>query len=265
MSIDADIGQPPARRTPRALWRNVVHACYPPQCVACAALTDEDLALCGPCWREAGFLSGLVCDACGASLPGEDAGLVHCDDCLRSPRPWSRGRAALPYAGPGRALVLRLKHGDRPDLAPALGLWLARAAAPLLVPGQVLVPVPLHWTRLLSRRYNQAALLAHAAGRALGLPVLPDALGRSRRTPSMGHLGRAARADAMAAAIRPRRALGGPVLLIDDVMTSGATLAAAAEAATEAGATDVRVLVVARAQREDWGDSSPQAPHARSG
>ena len=234
----------------------VRRALYPPACVACGALTESEFALCGSCWREAGFLAGaLVCDACGVPLPGRDDGPVHCDDCLRRPRPWSRGRAALPYRGTGRALALALKHADRTDLARPLGLWLAAAARPLLLPGQALVPVPLHWTRLARRRHNQAQLLAREAGRILGLPVLPDALVRARPIRSLGHEGREARAKSLEGAIapHPRRgaALAGrPVLLVDDVMTSGATLAACTDAGRAAGATEVRVLVLARALLE---------------
>jgi predicted amidophosphoribosyltransferase len=231
-------------------------AVYPPACVACGALTDSEFALCGPCWREAAFLAGsLVCDGCGVPLPGADDAVVLCDDCLRRPKPWSRGRAALPYRGTGRSLVLALKHSDRTDLARPLGLWLAAAARPLRLPNQVLVPVPLHWTRLLKRRYNQSQLLAAAAAHHLGLSVLPDALVRRRATRSLGHEGREARARALEDAIapHPRRGaqlVGRPVLLVDDVMTSGATLSACARAARAAGATDVRVLTVARALLE---------------
>lgn len=231
-------------------------ALYPPACASCGALTDGDWALCGPCWREAGFLLGaLVCDCCGVPLPGRDEGAVHCDDCLCRPRPWSKGRAALPYRGTGRSLVLALKHADRTDLAKPLGLWLAAAAPPLRLPDQILVPLPLHLTRPLRRRHNQAQLLAREAGRALGLPILPDALVRLRATQSLGHEGREARARAMADAIAPHSRRGDtlrgrPVLLVDDVITSGATMAAAAQAARLAGATDVRVLAVARALLE---------------
>ena len=236
-----------------------VRAVYPPACLACGELTDEAHGLCGPCWRDAGFLLGaLVCDLCGAPLPGRDEGAVaHCDDCLAVARPWERGRAVLPYRGTGRALALALKHGDCTDLAKPLGRWMARAARPILADlhGEaVLVPVPLHWTRLFARRHNQAALLARSAGAALGLPVRPDALVRRRRTASLGRQGREERHAAMADAIgpHPRRARaleGRVVVLVDDVMTSGATLAAAARAAREGGAAGVRVLVLARALR----------------
>ncbi len=237
-----------ARSWPGTLRR----ALYPPACVSCGAMTDSEWALCGPCWREAGFLLGtLVCDRCGVPLPGRENGTVLCDDCLRRPRPWNRGRAALPYRGTGRALVLALKHADRTDLAKPLGFWLATAARPLVMADQVLVPVPLHWTRLLIRRYNQAQLLAREVGRTLDLPVIPDALVRRRATRSLGQQGRDARAVALKEAIVQHHRHGSalrdrPVLLVDDVMTSGATLAACAEAAIAAGAAEVSVLAVAR-------------------
>ncbi|TKA95662.1 ComF family protein, partial [Cereibacter changlensis] len=90
---------------------------YPPQCLTCDALVTTDFGLCGPCWRETPFITGLVCDLCGTPLPGEDPGhAVHCDDCLTLARPWARGRAALLYKDNGRRIVLALKHGDRLDL-----------------------------------------------------------------------------------------------------------------------------------------------------
>lgn len=249
---------PPARRLAalaRSLGLGAMRALYPPACVACAAPVEEDGALCPACWREAAFVTGAACDLCGAPLPGQGGAPAACDDCLRTPRPWAKGRAALAYRGTGRALALRLKHGDRPDLARPLGLWMARAGRGVLDGDPLLVPVPLHWTRLLRRRYNQAALLAQGIARAASLEALPDALVRPRRTASLGGQGREARFQSLAAAIRPNRRQaarlqGRPVVLVDDVMASGATLHAAAEAAREAGASEVRVLVLARAGRD---------------
>lgn len=229
---------------------------FPPQCISCGALVDSDFGLCGACWRETPFIAGLVCDRCGTPLPGEDAGRAElCDDCLGLSRPWGRGRAVMAYRDNGRKLVLALKHADRTDLARPAAAWLARAAAPILRPDALAVPVPLHRLRLLRRRFNQAALLAAGLARTAGLDHCPDLLLRTRRTASQEGRSREARFANLAGAIRvnPRRAgriAGRPALLVDDVMTSGATLAAAAEALIAAGATGVDVLVLARVAKD---------------
>lgn len=232
--------------------QELVQALYPPQCLCCDAQVEQDFALCGTCWRDTPFVAGLVCDTCGTPLPGHDDGVpVQCDDCLRVARPWVRGRAALLYDGNARRMILQLKHGDRLDLARPLGDWMARAAAALLVPDMVVAPVPLHWLRLLKRRANQSALLAARVARVTGLLHMPDLLQRTRATPSQEGKGREARFRNMTDAIRPHprrisQVQGRPVLLVDDVMTSGATLAAAADALTGAGVASVSVLVLAR-------------------
>jgi predicted amidophosphoribosyltransferase len=159
------------------------------------------------------------------------------------------------YRDAGRSLVLALKHGDRTDLARAAGDWMAKAAAGLVTADTVIVPVPLHWLRLLRRRYNQAALLALRMGRTLGCPVCPDALQRTRATRPLDGHGREERVAALSGAIRVHpgrrsRIAGRPVLLVDDVMTSGATFAAATEALLAAGATRVSVLALARVTKD---------------
>ncbi len=237
--------------------QSVLRAIYPPHCLTCNELTETEFALCGRCWAETPFVSGLVCDACGTMLPGEETGgTVLCDDCLQVARPWDHGRTALLYDGKGRRLVLALKHGDRTDLAWPVSAWMARVAGPLLREGMLVAPVPLHWARFLRRRYNQAALLADALGRRLGLEVCPDLLQRSRRTPSLGGHSRRERFEALdhAITVHPRRAgslKDRPLLLIDDVMTTGATLAACTEAARVGGAAEVNVLTLARAGKRD--------------
>ena len=228
-------------------------AIYPPQCLACDERVMEAGALCPACWPDAPFVRGLACDACGAPLPGEEEDAAFCDDCRRVHRPWGRGRTAFLYAGVARRMALQLKHGDRLELAKPLGEWMAARARDVAGPGSLVAPVPLHRLRLLKRRANQSALLGAEVARRLGADWCPDLLVRTRRTPSLGGLGREEREDALDGAIAPhprRSAKGRDVLLVDDVMTSGATLAASARAVLAMGARRVDVVTLARAARD---------------
>lgn len=240
----------------RAWLKGAIDLILPNQCASCGELVEGGGALCGKCWRETPFITGLVCDGCGVPLPGTEAdGVVHCDECLAHPPEWSRGRAALIYRDTARKLVLALKHGDRLDLVGPASEWMAQAAAPLIVPDMLVVPVPVHRWRLMRRRYNQAALLAQGIARKTGLKCLPDAIRRVRPTGSQGGKDFAQRHSNLegAFAVDGRRAAavaGRPVLLVDDVMTSGATLRGCTEALREAGASDVAVVVLARVARD---------------
>ncbi|WP_306114179.1 MULTISPECIES: ComF family protein [unclassified Roseovarius] len=237
-------------------FQTVLHLIYPPRCTVCSVNVDSDFGLCGACWRDTPFISGLCCDLCGVPLPGQETGAAEiCDDCLRTDRPWSRGRAALVYRDNARKLVLALKHGDRQDVVRPASVWMAQAAKPLLCDGMLIAPIPLHWMRLLKRRYNQSALLAKGIAAETGLSHCPDLLIRPRHTQSLGGLDHDARFSTLSNAIdvhpkRRHRLAGRPVLLIDDVMTSGATLAAATEACLSSGAKDVCTLTLARAARD---------------
>jgi len=160
-------------------------------------------------------------------------------------------RAALRYDARARRIVLPFKHADRLEMVHGLVPMMARSGAALLDRADVLVPVPLHRRRLLSRRYNQAAVLARALGRVAGRPVLLDALVRQRPTVSLGELSATERAAMVAGAIMVRASRHGAlagrrVLLIDDVMTSGATANECARVLRTAGAAAVDVLVAAR-------------------
>ena len=232
--------------------QRAVQLIYPDRCLACGGLVEGAQGLCPACWSDTPFISGPACNTCGAPvIGGTDEDNAICDDCLTIPRPWVSGRAAMLYRGRGRRIVLALKHSDRSDIAAPAAQWMIRAAGPLIRPDTLLVPVPAHWLRLIARRYNQAALLAQEIARITGARYCPDLLLRRRRTKVQDGMTVSQRFENLGAAIGPsRRAVamaGKPVLLIDDVMTSGATLAAAAVACHAVGAASVSVLVLARA------------------
>ena len=247
-----------ARRVVGRAGRLLLDAFLPPLCLACAGPVQQSGQLCAGCWKDVRFIAAPLCACCGAPFELAMPEGTLCGACLAEPPPFGRARAALSYEGVGRDLVLGFKMADRTFYAPAFADWLARAGATLLAEADVLVPVPLHRWRLLSRRFNQAALMAHALSRRSGLPVLPDALVRVRATPSQASLRAADRVanvrGAFAARGRARSKLEGRrVVLIDDVLTTGATASACARALLKAGAKSVDVLTLARRDRKSDG------------
>lgn len=237
------------------LQQRVLQLIFPPQCLLCGDLVQDTGGLCGPCWRDTPFILGLSCDQCGIPMIGlETPHAVTCDDCRDRPRAWRHGRSVMQYEDGGRRLVLGLKHADRLDLAPALAGWMAPRAAGLLTEDTLIAPVPAHWRRLFARRYNPAAVLANALARAVERPVCPDLLTRTRRTETQDAKGAEARYanvdGAFSVTPRHRAGLAGrDVLLVDDVMTSGATLDACAQTCLAVGARQVCVIALARVAR----------------
>ena len=229
----------------------LVDLVLPLRCAKCGVPIGDKATLCAACWADLTFITAPLCSCCGMPFSFAAPGDSRCGVCILHPPPFARARSALVYDEACRGLILSFKHGDRTDLAPIFGRWLMRAGTDLLAGADYLVPVPLHRWRLFRRRYNQAALLAHALGRESGVPVLPDLLLRRRATPSQGGLGRRGRARNVAGAFALHRRKtacvpGRSFLLVDDVHTTGATIGECAKLLARAGAAKVEVLTLAR-------------------
>ena len=224
----------------------------PPRCLCCGVPVAVTGTLCTPCWRAVTFLSAPCCASCGYPFDFDIGSGGLCGACMAEVPYFDRARAAMRYDDASRPLILALKHGDRLHLAPPLAQWMQRTGRELLADADLQLPVPLHWTRLFTRRYNQAAVLAHAIAKAGGPPVAADCLLRRRRTPSQGYKNPSARRRNVAGAFavkHPDKIRGKRVVLIDDVLTTGATVEECARVLKRAGAARVDVLTLARVVR----------------
>jgi ComF family protein len=238
----------------RSAWaltsRLALDIALPTLCVACREPVDGE-GVCAECWAKLSFIAPPFCPRLGIPFvydPGPDLLSM---EAIANPPAYSRARAAVRYDDVARTLVHALKYQDRTDLTPAMGRWMARAGKELLVEADVLVPVPLHWRRGWSRRYNQSGALARVISGQSGVKLASEALRRVRATEQQIGLSRAQRASNVQGAFKvvPDRSAdiaGRRVVLIDDVLTSGATTDACARALLRAKAAQVDVLVFAR-------------------
>jgi ComF family protein len=250
------------RRPSGRLWgaiANTLAGCadliVPPRCLVCRAPLSQHHLLCASCWREVHFIRPPLCDVLGMPLPFDTGGRMVSAAAAAHPPAYGRARAVAHYSGAMRTLVHQFKYADRHDARALFGRWLAEAGHDLSDGVDVVMPVPLSRWRLLSRRFNQAGILAQELSRQTGLPLSLHLLQRSRSTATQVGLTRDQRRRNLAGAFRvPRRrqaALEGRnVLLIDDVITTGATVEACARALKRAGAARVDVLALALVTNE---------------
>src|SRR5216110_2146839 len=199
----------------------------PTLCVSCREPVDGD-GVCAACWAKLSFIAPPFCPRLGIPFVYDPGPELLSMEAIASPPAYQRARAAVRYDEVARTLVHALKYGDRLDLAPTMGRWMARAGRELLADADALIPVPLHWRRLWTRRFNQSALLAKAIGLENGLAVADGVLKRVKATAQQVGLSQAERAQNVQGAFRvptecKAEVAGRRLILIDDVLTSGAT------------------------------------------
>jgi ComF family protein len=234
----------------RAALRASLDLALPPLCPACREPV-EGRGLCPACWSKLSFITRPYCERLGIPFVYDPGPGILSMEAIADPPAYQRARAAVRFDEISRALVHALKYGDRLDLAPMMGRWISHAGRELLAEADALVPVPLHWRRLWARRFNQSAMLAAAISAETGLPVAAGAIKRVKPTAQQVGLSRTERAANVQGAFRVpaegRGAVAGRrLVLVDDVLTSGATVDGCARALIRAGAANVDVLIFAR-------------------
>jgi ComF family protein len=235
----------------RGVFTAVADLLLPPVCIACRKRVGAHGLLCGDCWTKIDFIAPPLCERLGVPLPYETGSPSLSAAAIADPPVYDRARAAARYSSTMRELIQSFKYGDRHEGVPLFGRWMASAGAELLADADVILPVPLYRSRLWSRRFNQSAMLAQAVGHLTGVPVDCLLLARVKRTHAQVGLTAAQRRKNVAGAFRvtaPRGQLRGKrIVVVDDVITTGATAEACARVLKRAGAARVDILALARA------------------
>jgi ComF family protein len=235
----------------RAALRLALDFALPSLCPSCREPLSESAGLCAACWSKLSLIEPPYCTRLGIPFVYDPGPGLLSMEAIANPPAYDRARAAVRYDDVARTLVQSFKYGDRLDLAPMMGRWMARAGRELLTDADVLIPVPLHWRRQWSRRFNQSAVLAGAISGLCDVPVLHAGLKRMRATPQQVGRSKTERADNVQGAFsvpaeHKADIAGRRAVLIDDVLTSGATVDACARALLRGGAAHIDVLVFAR-------------------
>jgi ComF family protein len=254
MTLSAGIALPAQLKRAADALRAVLHTALdlalPTLCPACREPV-EGRGLCPACWSKLSFITRPYCERLGIPFVYDPGPGILSMEAIASPPAYNRARAAVRFDEISRRLVHALKYGDRLDLAPMMGRWIGNAGREILAGADALVPVPLHWRRLWARRFNQSAMLAAAISGESGVPVAAAALKRVKPTAQQVGLSRTERAANVRGAFRvpeegKAAVAGRRLVVVDDVLTSGATVDGCARALLRAGAANVDVLIFAR-------------------
>ena len=247
-------------------WGNILlDFLFPPQCNLCGREVNDNCTLCVECWAKLEFITSPHCAMCGFpfAFQPEQEGVTFddmlCGHCLANPKPYDKAYAVLSYNDAVKSLIIPFKHGDRTDYAPLFCNWLLNCEPCLFKDMDIIAPVPIHYSRLLKRKYNQAGILADALVKKLqaqqpNMAYCPSLLQRKQATISQGGLRAKQRRANVGNAFRlnlkfKESVKGKSCLLVDDVITTGATVEACAKTLKQAGARKVHVLAIARVVR----------------
>jgi ComF family protein len=235
-----------------SLFKQLIDLLIPLKCIKCGTILENKEGLCASCWPLISFITKPYCACCGHPFDFEIEEGALCGMCSHTHPPYQTARSVFVYTAESKDLILKFKHTDSIHAAPLFAPWMGCVLGEIENP--LCIPVPLHWTRLFMRTYNQAALLAHELAKFKGWMYAPSLLIRTRRTASQGHLSKKERTKNVSRVFtvppsKKRQVAGKTILLIDDVFTTGATVKACTKALLKAGAKEVHVLTLSRVVR----------------